>query len=158
MWINRGNSNVTPAGIIVTETNNRIIPATRRPDGSLRKERRVRPGYIPQEDIAIYKNRFVAKREHAKRIEYGYDGIPSSSSSTTELQNTTTEGYPFQDFQFHQKDPKIDDDGNKDEEGLVTQEEIWLISFDDDDDYNVRKIDNGMEIIGFTRKSKNKNQ
>ncbi|CAG8505682.1 11234_t:CDS:2 [Diversispora eburnea] len=60
------NKNITPAGIIVTETNNRIIPATRRPDGSLRKERRVRPGFIPQEDIAIYKNRFVAKKEHTE--------------------------------------------------------------------------------------------
>ncbi|CAG8609119.1 3299_t:CDS:2, partial [Racocetra fulgida] len=53
----------TPAGIVTTETNERVIPASRRADGSLRKERRVRPGFVPQEDIIRYKNKFVAERE-----------------------------------------------------------------------------------------------
>ncbi|KAF9111710.1 hypothetical protein BGX27_004552 [Mortierella sp. AM989] len=37
----------------------RIIPMTRRPDGSFRKERKVRPGYTPPEDVAKYTNRVL---------------------------------------------------------------------------------------------------
>ncbi|RIB00751.1 hypothetical protein C2G38_2129228 [Gigaspora rosea] len=52
-----------PSGIVTTEANERVIPASRRADGTLRKERRVRPGFVPQEDIIRYKNKFVAERE-----------------------------------------------------------------------------------------------
>src|ERR1043165_9572298 len=49
-------NNPTLSGIVTTGDNERVIPATRRADGSIRKERRVRQGYVPQEDIARYKN------------------------------------------------------------------------------------------------------
>lgn len=32
----------------------RIIASTRRPDGTLRKEIRIRPGYVPPDEVAIY--------------------------------------------------------------------------------------------------------
>ncbi|KAF8929606.1 putative RNA binding protein Pym [Dissophora ornata] len=37
----------------------RVIPMTRRPDGTYRKERKVRPGYTPPEDVAKYSNRVL---------------------------------------------------------------------------------------------------
>ncbi|KAG0306495.1 hypothetical protein BGZ98_002271 [Dissophora globulifera] len=37
----------------------RVIPVTRRPDGTYRKERKVRPGYTPPEDVAKYSNRVL---------------------------------------------------------------------------------------------------
>ncbi len=45
------------AGIITSSSGERHIPATTRPDGSIRKEIRVRPGYRPPEDVEVYKNR-----------------------------------------------------------------------------------------------------
>ncbi|CAB4432085.1 unnamed protein product [Rhizophagus irregularis] len=52
-------SNPTPSGIVTIDNNERVIPATRRADGTVRKERRVRPGFVPQEDVARYKNPWV---------------------------------------------------------------------------------------------------
>ncbi|KAK3848063.1 MAG: hypothetical protein J3R72DRAFT_429773 [Linnemannia gamsii] len=37
----------------------RVIPMTRRPDGTFRKERKIRPGYTPPEDVAKYTNRVI---------------------------------------------------------------------------------------------------
>lgn len=45
------------SGIAETPTGERHIPQSTRPDGSLRKEIRVRPGYRPPEDVEVYKNK-----------------------------------------------------------------------------------------------------
>lgn len=47
----------TKSGIITTETGERHIPSSIRPDGSKRKEIKIRPGYKPPEDVEVYKNR-----------------------------------------------------------------------------------------------------
>src|SRR5690606_18504371 len=45
------------AGITATQDGRRIIPASTRADGSVRRELRVRPGYRPPEDVELYRNR-----------------------------------------------------------------------------------------------------
>lgn len=35
----------------------RILAPTRRPDGTLRKPIRIRAGYVPQDEVAIYQSR-----------------------------------------------------------------------------------------------------
>ena len=45
------------SGIIISETGERHIPSSIRPDGTKRKEIKVRPGYKPPEDVEVYKNR-----------------------------------------------------------------------------------------------------
>lgn len=45
------------AGITQTADGQRVIPSSLRPDGSARREIRVRPGYRPPEDVEVYKNR-----------------------------------------------------------------------------------------------------
>ena len=45
------------SGIITNDGGERHIPASRRPDGSTRKEIKIRPGYKPPEDVEVYKNR-----------------------------------------------------------------------------------------------------
>lgn len=38
----------------VNESGERVLPGTRRPDGTFRKERRIRAGYVPQEEQPTY--------------------------------------------------------------------------------------------------------
>ncbi|KAI4223786.1 MAG: hypothetical protein L6R36_005163 [Xanthoria steineri] len=47
----------TKSGIITSTSGERHIPASVRPDGSTRKEIKIRPGYKPPEDVEVYKNR-----------------------------------------------------------------------------------------------------
>ncbi|KAF3010574.1 hypothetical protein E8E13_000829 [Curvularia kusanoi] len=66
---------VSRAGITTSATGERHIPSSIRPDGSVRKEIRVRPGYRPPEDVELYKNRTAEGfRNRAK------PGVPGAES------------------------------------------------------------------------------
>ncbi|KAJ1311365.1 hypothetical protein OPQ81_009858 [Rhizoctonia solani] len=56
------NPDQTPSGITVDpRTLERVVPSTRRADGSVRKELKIRPGFTPQEDVG----RFRGSRQQA---------------------------------------------------------------------------------------------
>ncbi|EON65515.1 hypothetical protein W97_04753 [Coniosporium apollinis CBS 100218] len=64
------------AGIATnTTTGERHIPSSVRPDGSLRKEIRVRPGYRPPEDVEVYKNRTAEAWKNR-----GSGGVPGAET------------------------------------------------------------------------------
>ena len=52
-------TSATGSGIQTAPTGERHIPASTRPDGTLRKEIKIRPGYRPPEDVEVYKNTFA---------------------------------------------------------------------------------------------------
>ncbi|OWM84927.1 hypothetical protein CDL15_Pgr027714 [Punica granatum] len=56
----------------------RILAPTRRPDGTLRKAIRIRAGYVPQEEVAIYQSRGALwkKEMAAQEGPPGYDPEP----------------------------------------------------------------------------------
>ncbi|KAJ1555617.1 hypothetical protein HK405_015607 [Cladochytrium tenue] len=55
-----------------------VIPASRRPDGSMRKEIRVRPGYVPQDEVARYSN---SRLDAAKRVNLPAGVVPGMSTA-----------------------------------------------------------------------------
>ncbi|KAJ7228732.1 hypothetical protein GGX14DRAFT_487370, partial [Mycena pura] len=71
----------TVAGIAVDpQTLERVIPESRRPDGTLRKQIKIRPGFTPQEDV----NRFRGSRQtqhDANQLPKGHimGWLPSSA-------------------------------------------------------------------------------
>lgn len=73
---------VSRAGITTTSSGERHIPASVRPDGTLRKEIRVRPGYRPPEDVDIYKNRTAEGfRNRGKAGVPGAEGLKAGEDS-----------------------------------------------------------------------------
>ena len=72
----------TSSGITTSATGDRHIPASVRPDGSTRKEIKIRPGYKPPEDIEVYKNR-TAEGWKAR----GTGGIPGAAVADSKIEN-----------------------------------------------------------------------
>merc|ERR1711939_480127 len=71
----------TPSKAGIVETNGeRHIPSSLRPDGSKRKEIKIRPGYKPPEDVEGYKN--PKRREARKKAKAAEESGEKSKEGT----------------------------------------------------------------------------
>jgi partner of Y14 and mago protein len=71
---------ISKAGITTSATGERHIPSSVRPDGTVRKEIRVRPGYRPPEDVELYKNRTAEGFRNRGKAA----GVPGAESLKSE--------------------------------------------------------------------------
>ncbi|KAG0004605.1 hypothetical protein BGZ80_004781 [Entomortierella chlamydospora] len=69
----------------------RVIPMSRRADGTIRKERKVRPGYTPPEDVAKYTNRVLDAIRPASSISSLATPPVNSSSSSSSTPKTKSQ-------------------------------------------------------------------
>ncbi|RMZ75082.1 hypothetical protein DV737_g5481, partial [Chaetothyriales sp. CBS 132003] len=72
------------SGIHTAADGSSFIPASKRPDGSLRKEIKVRPGFKPTEDIAAYKTPTAAARSQLSAT------VPGSELASTPPKSDVT--------------------------------------------------------------------
>ncbi|GMK58429.1 hypothetical protein CspeluHIS016_0504610 [Cutaneotrichosporon spelunceum] len=69
------NPEKSASGIIVDpRTLERVIPASRRKDGSVRKEQKVREGYVPQEDVGAFRGRRQLEADARRGVVPGANG------------------------------------------------------------------------------------
>lgn len=73
------------SGIIEDNNGERHIPSSVRPDGTKRKEIKVRPGYKPPEDVEVYKNRTADAFRNR-----GGGGVPGAEGLEDDKEGATT--------------------------------------------------------------------
>lgn len=56
-----------PLGAVRTDNGDVVIPESRRADGSVRKQIRIRQGYVPQDQVPKYKT--IAQRVRCQDID-----------------------------------------------------------------------------------------
>ncbi|KAL3419090.1 hypothetical protein PVAG01_09311 [Phlyctema vagabunda] len=107
-------STTTASGAIISpKSGNRHIPASLRPDGSKRKEIKIRPGYKPPEDVEVYRNRAASAWKSR-----GTGGVPGAESLKSE---PAAEGGAANDKNKKRRDArKKAAEGKKDEENGPT--------------------------------------
>lgn len=115
------------AGITRNADGQQIIPASLRPDGTTRREIKVRPGYRPPEDVEVYKNR-TAEAWKSR----GSGGIPGAGSASDSDRKNTTANSNSAKRRAARKKAK-EKDGEKD---------------DDEEDVEVKQVKQTKEVKG----------
>ncbi|CAK7357009.1 unnamed protein product [Dovyalis caffra] len=105
----------------------RIVAPSRRPDGTLRKPIRIRAGYVPQDEVAIYQSKgsLWRKEMQSQEVPPGYDPDPQTKPKTKSVKrNERKKEKRLQQAALEKgKNSEADEDGNV-EKGALPAEDL----------------------------------
>ncbi|KZT36813.1 hypothetical protein SISSUDRAFT_1006943, partial [Sistotremastrum suecicum HHB10207 ss-3] len=124
------NPDRTASGIIVDpRTLDRVVPPTKRADGSVRKEIKIRPGFTPQEDVSRFRGTRQQQFERTQLPKGHILGWVPPSSETNPKKKAETTGPSGAPLSKSAKKREKAKEKKKEE-----KERIIKDSWEDDDD------------------------
>jgi partner of Y14 and mago protein len=99
------------SGIIENLDGERHIPSSLRPDGTERKEIKIRPGYKPPEDVEVYKNRTADAFKNR-----GSGGVPGAVGLKDEISAPMSSNKNAKRREARKKAKAAEEEGEKKEE------------------------------------------
>ncbi|KTW29173.1 hypothetical protein T552_01130 [Pneumocystis carinii B80] len=120
------------SGIKNLQDGSSIIPSSVRPDGSIRSERKVRPGYVPPEDISVY--RTVHHNESSQKMSrngvetHGYR-CPGAMASSNLSKSAKKRAKRKENFQNSKNSTESSESKTKDSHSVIDDIEKRMRNF-----------------------------
>jgi len=116
------NPDKTVAGIALDpQTLERVIPESRRPDGTVRKQIKIRPGFTPQEDVRRFRGTKQAQKD-ANALPKGHiigwappPSSPASGSATKPMSKSAKKNAKRREKKDEKKEEPVADNWEDDE-------------------------------------------